>query len=609
MPIGYMRKYMKMKKILLLIIFTVALVGCSKSEESSSLSTGIPTSTIEGESDPNAIISSPQNISVFMINNSYGMGDTFIIGAFYDENVTVTGSPRIELNFNSQSSTDIYANYLTGSGSGQIYFSYTVAAGDIDPDGINLASSIDLNGGTMVDVDSNGAEIELLTTSFTSILIDSTGPAISSFVPPANATYSDGGGELLFQVNFTEAVIISGTPQIAINLGGSTVNATYQSGSGSSGLEFSYSIQDGDDDADGIQITGTMIDMNGGSVTAVSNGASSSVDFSSYLTSLAGVLVDTSSGIIAPDPTVGVITSPTTTSTSLSVAWAVPFDNNTSITNYIVQYREQGQSSWITSSSPTTNSTIISGLSTGVPYEIRVAANNGLLGPYSLVTTVEIFDILSLNPVAWLSATNVTNGGSEPLDGDKVDSWEDITGSASAATEVNTANQPTYETNVQNGLPAIRFDNLAKGLEGTFTRTVGTDLTFVIVGQFDTGSTDKCLFEFSGGGSARGFFIDRRYAANTYFSPASTKGALTLWTIQDSGGSAIINENTSTEIFNGSTAFNTDFTGTGNYVLGDDITGGNRMNGYIAEFLIFDRALTAQEISTLETYLQNKWGL
>ena len=598
-----------MKKLLTLLIFTIAIVGCSKGEENSSLTTGIPTSTIEGNGDPNAIITSPQNISIFMINNSYGMGDTFIIGVFYDEVVNVTGSPRIELNFDSQSATNIYATYLTGSGSGQIYFSYTVAAGDIDPNGINLATSIDLNGGTLLDSDLNGAELELITTNFQSILVDSTGPSISSFVPPANATYSDGGGELLFQVNFTEAVTISGTPRITINLGGNIVYATYKTGSGTSGLEFGYAIQDGDDDSNGIEILNTMIDMNGGSVLAVLNGSSSSVDFSSYLTSLSGVLVDTSSGIVAPDQTTGVSTSPTTTNTSLSVAWAVPNDNNTAIVNYVVQYREQGQSSWTTASSPTTNSTIITGLSAGVSYQIRVAANNGLLGPYSAVTLVEIFDILSLNPVAWLSATNVTNGGSEPLDGEKINSWQDITGSATAATEANTNNQPVYESNVQNGLPAIRFDNLARGLEGTFTRTVGTDLTFVIVGQFDTGSTDKCLFEFSGGGSARGFFIDRRYAANTHFSPGTTKGALKLWTIQDAGGSAIVTENGATEIFNNATYFNTDFIGTGNYVLGDDITGGNRMNGYIAEFLIFDKALTPQEISTLEAYLQNKWGL
>ena len=81
-----------------------------------------------------------------------------------------------------------------------------------------------------------------------------------------------------------------------------------------------------------------------------------------------------------------------------------------------------------------------------------------------------------------------------------------------------------------------------------------------------------------------------------------------LWRIQDDGNNAIITENSSTTIYNGSIQFGTDFIGDGDYVLGDDTTGNNRMFGYISEFLIFDKALTAQEISSLETYLKNKWG-
>ena len=37
-------------------------------------------------------------------------------------------------------------------------------------------------------------------------------------------------------------------------------------------------------------------------------------------------------------------------------------------------------------------------------------------------------------------------------------------------------------------------------------------------------------------------------------------------------------------------------------------TGGDEFHGYIAEFLIFDRELTASELPSLENYLKNKWG-
>lgn len=435
------------------------------------------------------------------------------------------------------------------------------------------------------------------------------GPIITSFIEPANGTYADGGGVLLFQVNFDEAVTVTGTPRIPILLGFSTVYATYQTGSGTAGLEFSYSIQPGDDDPNGISILSASIDFNGGTVTSVATGETANLNFISYLDSMVGVLIDTSSGITPPDQVTGVATAPTTSNTALNLTWAVPNDNGTALVNYTVQYREQGQSTWINNSgNPTTNSTTVSGLTAGTTYEFRVAANNGLLGAYSATSTAEIFDVMSLDPIAWLSATNITNGGTEPSNGDKVDQWEDITGAASAATEADSNKQPTYVTNFQNGLPAVYFNNLDRGLEGTFTRSNGTDLTFIVVGQFNSGLSDKCLFEFKGPGSERGFFIDRRYASNTNYSPAITKGSLSLWRIEDNGSTASVTENGVTQLFSGATLFGTDFTGTGTYILGDDATGGNRMTGYIAEFLIFDKALTSQEISTLETYLKNKWG-
>jgi len=542
--------------------------------------------------------------------STYSLGQTISISVDFSEDVLVIGSPRIELSFESQSSSPLYANLASGNGTSTLVFEYTIASGDNDSNGISIASAIDLNGASIRDGAENDAATTLQTTSFPSVLVDSAAPYITSFVEPANGTYADGDGELLFQVNFSENITVTGTPQISINLDGSTVFATYNSGSGTSGLEFSYAIQAGDNDADGIALNSTSIQLSGGTINATSDSDPSALEFGTYLNSLTGVLVDTSGAITAPDQVTGVTTAPTTSNTELSVAWSTPNDNGTSIIDYNVQYREQGQSTWNNvNPNPTSNSTSVSGLSSGITYEIRVAANNGLLGAYSAISTAEIFDILSLNPVAWLSSTNITNGGSEPSNNDLIDQWEDLTGAASAATEATPAKQPTYQTNVHNGLPAVRFDNLDRGLQGTFSRSVGTDLTFIVVGQFDTGSNDKCLFEFAGPGNARGFFIDRRYASNTNYSPASTKGTFALWRIEDSGGNATVTENSVTQLFSGGTSFNTDFTGTGNYVLGDDITGGNRMNGFIGEFLIFDRALTPGEINTLETYLKNKWGL
>jgi hypothetical protein len=559
-----------------------------------------------GPSDSTA----PTLLSTNINANTYGSSDTINIVVQFDEVVLVNGNPRIEIIMESQSSSNLYANYSSGSGSATLTFSYNVSAGDGDSDGITLASNIDLNFATIRDAAANNATINLTATNFASVLVDSQAPMINSFIEPANGTYADGGGELLFQVNFTEAVTITGTPRIPINLGGSTVYATYQSGSGTAGLEFSYAIQSGDNDSDGVTLLGTSIDPNGGTVRAVADSDNAALGFSAYLDSMAAVLVDTSSGIIAPDQVTGVSTAPTTVNTELSVSWAIPNDNSTAIIDYTVQYREQGQSTWNTvSPKPTSNIATITGLSAGITYEIRVAANNGLLGSYSSISTAEIFDVMSLNPIAWLSATDISNGGSEPNNGDKVDSWSDLTGVASDATESNPSLQPEYQTNVQNGLPAVYFDGThSRGLEGSFTRLNNSGLTVFLVGKMDSVTPRRCFFEFySTTITRRGFFF-------TYgFNEASTNRGLddsgfNVWSAYDDGSKTDLWENGTsmyTDINNwGATAF----TGSGAYVLGDDQTGGDEFKGYIGEFLIFDRQLTPTERSQVETYLKNKWG-
>ena len=538
--------------------------------------------------------------------------DTYINNEFinitvnFDEAVNISGIPRIQLNFDSQSSASLYANYISGSGSSSLVFQYTISNGDADPDGINLNSTIDLNGGTITDDSNNDANLNIATTYFLAVTIDSSVPSITSFIEPVDATYSENVG-ILFQVNFNEAVNITGVPRISINLGGSSVYANYKTGSGTSGLEFEYVVQAGDSDLNGINLNLTSIELNTGSIKGL-DGDDAVLDFSIHLNDLSGVIVDTGSGISPPNQVTSLSTAPTTSNSELALSWAIPNDNGTPIVSYAVQYRELGESTWLNAPTPTNNFTTVTGLTTGIQYEFRVAANNGLLGPFSAISTAEIFDVMSLNPIAWLDATNINGDGTSPPNGTKIDTWIDLTGAATNATELDPAKQPVIEYNIQNGLPSVRFADHDVGLEGTFSRSNGENLTFIIVAQFDNGYSDRCLFEFRGPSNSRGFFIDRRYASNNNYNPALTKGSMQLWRIQDDGNNAIITENSSTTIYNGSIQFGTDFIGDGDYVLGDDTTGNNRMFGYISEFLIFDKALTAQEISSLETYLKNKWG-
>lgn len=437
---------------------------------------------------------------------------------------------------------------------------------------------------------------------------------ITSIVPPVNGVYAQ-GAELLFQVNYSENVTVTGFPRLSLNVGGVTRFATYTSGSGSTGLEFSYTVDVSDQDTDGIEFSSLSLGLNGGTIEATTDSEAAALGFSSQAPNLSSVLVNNTLGITPPNQVTGVSTAPSTQNTQLSVAWSVPNNNGTPITHYVLQYRAQGSSAWITASQPTTNSANLGPLSEGVVYEVRVAANNGLLGPYSAITTAQIFDVSSLNPIAWISATNITNGGSEPANNDRVGVWSDLTQTATDAVENTPANQPFYRTNVQNNLPAVEFTGTQdRGLQGSFTRVNNGGLSIFLIGRF-SGTQRRCFFEFyrvghapGSAGDRRGFFFTFGYGnSNTNSNLNNTQ--FNLWRVYDDGVKSTLWENGVTKYANKNNEYGrTDFTGAGAYVLGDDQTGGDRLDGFIGEFLVFDRQLTEQEATTLTNYLKNKWG-
>jgi hypothetical protein len=492
----------------------------------------------------------------------------------------------------------------------------TVPVWNIVNSGDNITFTLQVTGtttdGTLIPslaagvVADSGVMTNALSTATDGIITLETTIAITNIVEPVDGSYGQ-GAELNFQVIFAEAIDVTGNPRIVINVGGVTRYASYSQGTGTTGIEFKYTVADGENDVDGITLQSAAIDLFGGTLIGNVTAGIAKTLISGFMDPLTNVLINTTQ--LPPDQVMGVVTAPTTSNTEMGVSWTVPNGNGSPLVDYSVQYREQGNSTWINIASPVTNSTVVTGLVAGITYEIRVAANNGVLGPYSSIATAEIFDVMSLNPIAWLDATDINGDGTTPTNGSKVVTWVDLTGVAQDASEANTALQPVYTYNAQSGLPAVRFDDLNRGLSGSFTRTVGTDLTIIIVGQYDSGYTDKCMFEFIGGGSARAFFIDRRYAGNTFYSPALTKNSFQMWTITNAGTYSTVSEGSTTQLYAGNNNFNTDFTGVGTYYLGDDSSGGNRMYGFIGEILIFDQNLSPAEIAQIENYLQSKWGL
>lgn len=245
---------------------------------------------VDGVSPTVAYVSTPSS-------GDYKAGDTLTFAVNFDEAVTVTGAPRLNLAVGSGVQ---WADYVSGSGGVELLFRYTVQSGD-SAMGVSVGLLSD-NGGTLKDAAGNDANLTLNYVGSTSnIRIDAVAPTIASATGPAAATYK-AGDALNFTVNFSEAVTVTGTPKLALTLDtGGTVDAIYVSGSGTSALVFRYTVQSGDADANGVAL-GSSIALNGGTVKdAVGNNA---VLTGVSASGLAGVKVDgvapTLASVMAP---------------------------------------------------------------------------------------------------------------------------------------------------------------------------------------------------------------------------------------------------------------------------------------------------------------------
>lgn len=171
------------------------------------------------------------------------------------------GTPRLSITIGDSTR---YADYLSGSGTSTLLFRYTVEPGLMDSDGIAVGS-LALNGGAIEDMAGNDANLSLCGVGDTrGILVDAVPPIISAVTTPASGTYI-AGEHLIYTVNFSKDVIITGTPYLTLTIGLSTIHADYQSGSGTSQLIFRYTILPGVKDNDGVALA-SSVSLGGGTI-------------------------------------------------------------------------------------------------------------------------------------------------------------------------------------------------------------------------------------------------------------------------------------------------------------------------------------------------------
>ncbi|MGE8444441.1 MAG: Ig-like domain-containing protein, partial [Comamonas testosteroni] len=255
-------------------------------------------------------------------NGTYVAGQNLDFTVNFSENVIVDssgGTPRIAVTLDSGGT--VFAQYLSGSGTSALVFRLVAANGQLDTNGISLGSSIQANGGTLRDGVGNVINGQLNSVASTSgVLVDAVVPTVSSVSVPAGAPYN-AGDTLTFVVNTSETVLVNGVPRLALDIGGNTVFANLVSGSGTSTLVFQYTVQAGDNDADGISVSGlsangaTLRDVAGNDMNLTLNNVGST----------SSVIVDT----VAPTPS-AIVTLDPSPSNAGSVRYTVTFSEGVS---------------------------------------------------------------------------------------------------------------------------------------------------------------------------------------------------------------------------------------------------------------------------------------
>ncbi|PJZ69586.1 hypothetical protein CH373_08720 [Leptospira perolatii] len=219
--------------------------------------------------------------SVFLVgtslaNGTYGVGQAGSVLVVFTESVTVTGTPTINLNVGRS------VSYASGSASTILSFDFTVTSPDATSalDYVGTTSLSD-GGGTLRDSAGNDASLTLAfpgtpgsISQAKTITIDTAGPTITNVTSSTSNGVYGIAASISIQVEFSEAVSVTGTPTLTLETGGTDETISYSSGSGSNTLTFTYTVINGDISSDLEVASASSLSLAGGTINdLVSNPA------------------------------------------------------------------------------------------------------------------------------------------------------------------------------------------------------------------------------------------------------------------------------------------------------------------------------------------------
>lgn len=206
---------------------------------------------------------------------------------------TTSGSPRLRLTIGA---TTRYADFVDQPTPKKLRFSYTIQATEEDLNGVDI-NALELNGSTLQFDDKgtmtncNVASVGL--TNLSNQKVDTVAAEVSQFNFNSLPGYYRAGDKVMFTATFDEKVYVTGFPYFVADIGVNTVNFSYEAGSGTNILTFSYVVTDTDEGASGAfdSITSPIV-LNGGTIKdSVGNNALLTFDPTNARTSTAAIRI------------------------------------------------------------------------------------------------------------------------------------------------------------------------------------------------------------------------------------------------------------------------------------------------------------------------------
>lgn len=233
--------------------------------------------------------------------------------------------------------------------------------------------------------------------------------------------------------------------------------------------------------------------------------------------------------------------------------------------------------------------------------------------PYVGSQLAQAFTPLSLSPERWFAATSIVAG-----DGDPIATWTDLSGNGHNATQASATSQPAYTVDAIGSLPALLFDGVDDFMVTASTPNGMVESTIFIVFNPLITSQQQILIEWQDSGVFHFWLNGGASKAECFFRSSEPQQAGS-WSTGWQLGTARYDAN---PVYRKNGVAGTTVSNSGDLPNPADPIGiciktnssgapvdPQPLVGYVAEILIFARALTDTEVTSVETYLNHKYSL